>query len=165
MHCGTTYQISKRHITMGMCDCKHQLSIFWFPPTSTNTKSQVEPNSPEEESQGTVERITKRMVSVKKESRILLLVQCLENSCPVSWQIRPQYFLDRHIRHPSVFFLIFFGVGCSCHLGPRLRMEIRHNNLPCFGGMLWGTRLLSQSLHFQMLIEMSGKTRLKRSQK
>lgn len=31
MGCGTTYHISKGHLTTGMCDCKHQLSIFWFP--------------------------------------------------------------------------------------------------------------------------------------
>lgn len=45
---------------------------------------------------------------------------------------------------------------------PRLRVEIRTDNLPCYGGMLWGTRLLSQSPHFQMPLENVRKNEVKK---
>lgn len=45
---------------------------------------------------------------------------------------------------------------------PRLRVEIRRDNLPCYGGMLWGTRLLSQSPHFQMPLENVRKNEVKK---
>lgn len=47
--------------------------------------------------------------------------------CLVSWLVRLWYFWIDMFSILGFFFLIFFGVGCFCCLGLRLRVGIRYN--------------------------------------